>query len=95
MLSSVVQCYDQVFIGIDGFDACELEERRQTIEALQQLLQASEQDVKSKDNSLYLSHGRTSHGRVSHERGSHGRFSHGRGPHGCGSHGHFSHGRVS
>jgi hypothetical protein len=48
MLCSIVQCYDEVFIGIDGLDECELEERKQTIAALQGLLQAPEQDSKIK-----------------------------------------------
>jgi hypothetical protein len=48
MLCSVVQCYDQVFLGIDGLDECELEERKQTIAALQLLLQTPEQDSKVK-----------------------------------------------
>lgn len=48
MLCSVAQCYDQVFIGIDGLDECEQDERRQTIVALQELLQAPEQDSKVK-----------------------------------------------
>jgi len=38
MLSNMVLCYDQVFIGIDGLDECEPAERKQTLSLLHSLL---------------------------------------------------------
>jgi hypothetical protein len=38
ILQNVLQCYDEVFIGIDGLDECEKEERSKVIKLLNELL---------------------------------------------------------
>ena len=43
ILYNLIQCYDQIFLGIDGLDECEPAERKQAISMLQSLLRAPEQ----------------------------------------------------
>lgn len=43
IIQSMAQCFDQVFIGIDGIDECELAERKQITSLLRTLTQPSEQ----------------------------------------------------
>jgi hypothetical protein len=43
ILQSMVQCFDRVFIGIDGIDECELAERKQITSLLRTLTQPSDQ----------------------------------------------------
>ena len=38
ILQNVLECYDEVFIGIDGLDECEKEERSKVIKLLNELL---------------------------------------------------------
>ena len=48
LLSSMVQCYNHILIGIDGLDECEPAERKQTITLLRSLLDSSEHGSKLK-----------------------------------------------
>jgi len=41
----MIQCYDQVFIGIDGIDECEPVERKCIVSLLKNLSQPCEQDT--------------------------------------------------